>query len=315
MSGGAGPLLRLLVPRARTLFRDQRGLALVAVLWTVMLLGLMAAVFMRETRTEVNLTRNLIEEAKAEAMADAGINRAMLGLLANDDATFWRADGTPYIFPFADGFVSVTLQDESGKIDLNRSGGLMLQTLFESAGVAPPKAQQLVDAIADYRDADHLRHPHGAEDADYAAAGLAYGAKDAPFAMTEELLQVPGMTRELFDRVTPYITVYSPRRDINIATAPLEVLRLLPYLSSEQIDALLKQRADPTRAVRRWRVTAATVVADATTVNGGRFIREAILRRSDDAALQRSDDALPFEVVQWRRRWPSKPGAPSAASP
>src|SRR5882672_7761736 len=52
---------------------------------------------------------------------------------------------------------------------------------------------------------------NGAEDADYAAAGLAYGAKDAPFAMTEELLQVPGMTRELFDRVAPDITVYSPR--------------------------------------------------------------------------------------------------------
>ena len=50
-----------------------------------------------------------------------------------------------------------------------------------------------------------------AGDADYAVAGFGYGAKDAPFAMTEELLHVPGMTHELFDRVAPDIIVYSPR--------------------------------------------------------------------------------------------------------
>jgi general secretion pathway protein K len=283
------------------LLQNQRGIALLAVLWVVIVLGLMAAVFMRESRVEVNLTRNLIEEAKAEAMADAGVNRAMLGLLATDDADFWRPDGTPYEFAFADGSVRVTLRDESGKIDLNRSAAPVLQALFEAAGLAPPQAQGLIDAMADYRDADHLRHANGAEDADYAAAGLAYDAKDAPFAMTEELLQVPGMTRELFDRVAPYITVYSPRRDVNIATALPDVLRLLPYLSPARIDALLKQRADLGRGGRRWRVVTVTVVADAMTANGGRFIREAVLRRSNDRSV-------PFDIVQWRRRWPSELG-------
>jgi general secretion pathway protein K len=286
--------------------RNQRGIALLAVLWAVIVLGLMATVFLRESRIEVNLTRNLIEEAKAEAMADAGVSRAMLGLLATDDAAFWRPDGTPYDFAFADGSVRVTLQDESGKIDLNRSAGPVLQALFEAAGLAPPQAQQLVDAMADYRDTDHLRHANGAEDADYAAAGLAYDAKDAPFAMTEELLQVPGVTRELFDHVAPYVTVHSPRRDVNIAAAAPEVLRLLPYLSPARVDTILKQRADQGRSGRRWRVVAVTVVAEATTANGGRFIREAILRRSNDPSV-------PFDVVQWRRRWPSELGAPSEA--
>jgi general secretion pathway protein K len=308
MSGGAGPLPGPIDSRARPLLRNQRGIALLAVLWVVIVLGLMAAVFMRESRIEVNLTRNLIEEAKAEAMADAGISRAMLGLVATDDAAFWRPDGTPYDFAFADGFVRVTLQDESGKIDLNRSAGPVLQALFEAAGLAPPQAQQLVDAMADYRDADHLRHANGAEDADYAAAGLSYDAKDAPFAMTEELLQVPGVTRELFDRVAPYVTVHSPRRDVNIVAALPEVLRLLPYLSPARVDTMLKQRTDQGRSGRRWRVVAVTVVADATTANGGRFIREAILRRSNDPSV-------PFDVVQWRRRWPSDLDAQSPASP
>ena len=46
---------------------SRRGLALVTVLWVLMLLSLVAASFMLTTRTEINLTRNLIENAKAEA--------------------------------------------------------------------------------------------------------------------------------------------------------------------------------------------------------------------------------------------------------
>jgi hypothetical protein len=102
--------------------------------------------------------------------------------------------------------------------------------------------------------------------------------------------------------------VHSPRRDVNIAAASPEVLRLLPYLSPARVDAALKQRADQGRGGRRWRVVAVTVVADATTANGGRFIREAILRRSNDPSV-------PFDVVQWRRRWPSDSDAQSSASP
>ncbi len=45
----------------------------VTVLWVLMLLALIAASFMRTTRTEINLTRNMIESAKAEALADAGV--------------------------------------------------------------------------------------------------------------------------------------------------------------------------------------------------------------------------------------------------
>ncbi len=61
--------------------RGQRGLALVTVLWVLMLLSLVAASFTLTTRTEINVTRNLIENAKAKALADAGVYRAILGSL------------------------------------------------------------------------------------------------------------------------------------------------------------------------------------------------------------------------------------------
>jgi general secretion pathway protein K len=278
---------------------DQRGIALIAVLWVTTILALIAAVFMRETRVEVNLRHNSIENAKAEALADAGVNRAILGLLGLDKSLPWAVDGTPYEFAFADGTVTVAMQDEGGKIDLNRSAGSVLQGLFTSVGVAPASAERLADAIADFRDADNLRRPNGAEDADYAAANLPYDAKDAPFATTEELLQVLGMTRALYDRVAPLITVYSPRRDVNLATAPPEVLRALPYLTPDHINALLQQRTTAGAAARRFRVMAVTVLSAARTANGGTFIREAVLRRGSDASM-------PFQTVEWRRRWPQE---------
>ncbi|MEE8272388.1 MAG: hypothetical protein V3R98_11745 [Alphaproteobacteria bacterium] len=178
----------------------QRGVALIAVLWTVALLSLMAMAFLAETRSHANLTRNLLENAKAEALADAGVYRAVAGLLDADFITGWRADGTVYTLAMGEGEVRITIADEGGKIDLNRAPDALLAGLFGALGVPEGEAAPLVDAIADFRDGDALRRAAGAEDADYAAAGRAWGAKDAPFESVAELQQVLGIDRALRHR-------------------------------------------------------------------------------------------------------------------
>ena len=61
----------------------KRGLALLSVLWVLTLLALMAANVTRTTRTEINLTRNLLEQTKAEALADSGVHWAAAKLSVN----------------------------------------------------------------------------------------------------------------------------------------------------------------------------------------------------------------------------------------
>jgi hypothetical protein len=78
-----------------------------------------------------------------------------------------------------------------------------------SVGVDQVKAQALAAAIADFRDADNFRRLGGAEEADYRAAGLAWGPKNAPFDSVDELQQVFGMTTQLYERVAPSLTTYS----------------------------------------------------------------------------------------------------------
>jgi general secretion pathway protein K len=62
----------------------------------------------------------------------------------------------------------------------------------KSVGFDPDQAESLADAIADFRDADNLKHLRGAEEPEYRAAGLAWGPKNAPFQTVEELQQVLG---------------------------------------------------------------------------------------------------------------------------
>ena len=162
----------------RSVQRKQRGIALVMVLWVLILLGLVAASFLRETRLSTGIARNASENAKAEALAEAGIQRAMLGL-ADSDVTAWRLDGTPYQFALGDGTVVVRIQDEGGKVDLNLAPPPLLQGLLQITGVEANAARNLLDAIVDFRDPDSNRLPGGAEDPEYAAAGRDGGAKDA----------------------------------------------------------------------------------------------------------------------------------------
>jgi general secretion pathway protein K len=272
---------------------------LLMVLWVLILLGLIAASFLRETRLGTNLARNITENAKAEALAEAGIQRAMLGLLDPDPATRWRANGTPYDFAFSDGMVVVRIEDEGGKVDLNRAPGPILLALLEAVGVSPEKAYALADAIYDFRDEDHERRTAGAEDPDYLAAGLQAGAKDAPFDDTEELMQALGMTREIHAAIRPYVTVYSRRSRINLLTAPEFVLRAIPNLKPEQLEKILADRLDSARLDRAW-ADVVTVRAEAVTRGGGAFIREAVMTQS-------GEPQQPFTIVDWRQAWRPSP--------
>ncbi len=200
--------------------KRRRGVALVTVLWVLALLALIAASFATNTRTEINLARNQVESAKAEALAEAGVYQAIIGLMAEGGAEPWRVDGSVYAWRFATGEIRVAIRDEGGKIDLNTGRDDLLRSLFRAIGLNLQDSDALADAILDFRDADSLRHVGGAEDSDYEAAGLEYDAKDAPFEILEELQQVYGMSREIYEQVAPSFTVYArkPAPDERVAS-------------------------------------------------------------------------------------------------
>ena len=292
--------------------RRRRGVALVMVLWVLALLALIAASFASNTRTEVNLAYNLVEGSKAEALAEAGVHQAIVGLLAEGGAEPWQVDGAVYGWRFGTGEIRVTIQDEGGKIDLNAAQPDILRGLFNAIGLGLQESDDLVDAILDFRDPDELRHPSGAEDPDYAAADLDHDAKDAPFQIVAELQQVFGMTQEVYDEVAPALTVYSQRAAPDENTAPPLVLEALPgprietgeedddpdlpdldELSPDEIPeapAVLKEGDSNARSG----VPIFTVHAEGRTQSGAVFALEAVVSLAPDRGE-------PYEFLAWRR--------------
>lgn len=293
--------------------RRERGIALVIVLWAMTLLAIVAGSFAATSRTEIVLSRNLMENAKARTLAEAGIHRAVLGMMDIPGAVRWRADGTPYLFELGEGVVSISIRDERGKVDLNRATDALLRMVFVIAGAEEEEAEALVDAIKDYRDRDGDRRLNGAEDPEYRAAGLTHGAKDAPFEAVEELQQVLGVTPDLYRRAAPLLTVHSRQRGINPLTAPRQLLIAIPGADEAVIDEFLDRSGDDPETPAtprdvgslprsadvpftsaRINAVVATVRAEARTAGGATFVREAVVRLTKN--LDR-----PFNILSWKQ--------------
>ncbi len=292
-----------------SLLGSTRGIALISVLWIAGLLAVMAASFVSASRTEARLARNQLENAKAQALANAGVERAVLGLLELEPERVWQADGRPYSFALGEGEVQVTIRDEDGKIDLNEAPLELLAGLFEALDLAPDAAQALAERIADFRDPDHDPEPLGAEDPAYLAAGLADGAADRPFVDAAELTRVLGMTEQLYRRIRPHVTVYAGSDGVDPTRATRAVLEALPGITPEVVERLLAAGPldDPLEAIEDdevleqidlfWlpsREAVFTIRADGRTVGGGRFVREAVIEL--DGSPER-----PFLVHAWRQ--------------
>ncbi|MFB3054227.1 MAG: general secretion pathway protein GspK [Alphaproteobacteria bacterium] len=299
--------------------RGQRGIALVAVLWALVLLAVIAATVLSESRTQSRLARNFLDAAQAEALADGGVYRAMEGLARPVASGGWRVDGTVYAWARPEGEVRIRIEDEGGKIDLNRANGRLLRNLFLAAGLEPQRAEALAAAVQDFRDADDTRRPDGAEDSDYAGAGLPHGAKDAPLDAVEELAQVYGMTREIYGAVAGAITVHARTRRPDAKVAPPLVIAALRGgggtaaggISPQPPTAALAPGADapgvidPSVAIlylgptgHRSRSRTFTIHAEARTLAGGYFTRRAVVRMA-----VRGDP--PFRILAWGRGGPA----------
>jgi general secretion pathway protein K len=201
--------------------RAARGAALLLVIWLLLLMAGLVAVFALTTRTESLQGSALRQQSASRAAAEAGVELAALRLSSPDVAMRWVPDARVNTFEFEGFRVQVRVQDESGKFDLNVADPVRLAALMQVLGIEQERALRLAGAIQDWRDPDSLLAVQGgAEDSDYAAAELPYGAKDQPFTALSELQQVLGMDPATYRLLEPNITVFTglPSPDPSFAT-------------------------------------------------------------------------------------------------
>jgi len=213
---------------------NQRGVALLLVLWIFMVLGVLALDFGRYMRDDAQAALNFSAETRGYYVALAGMNRALFAALEvreqrlrggaaapveaedadeEDDAVPLLAetpvDGQWHRGEFAGAEYEVRMTDEGGRIPINRVGRFVIETVVRNLltggnrtkGMnrrAATDLETVVDSILDWKDIDSLRRVRGAENDYYLSLRQPYRAKNAFLDSPEELLSVRGMTPELF---------------------------------------------------------------------------------------------------------------------
>ena len=277
---------------------DQRGIALILVLWLTILLTVIGGSFAYGMRNEALAARNTVSLAQARALADGAIYRTVFELMRPRTlADAWAADGRVHTWDEDGSRIAVNALDESGKIDINTASDPLIKGLLQTAaGLDDDTAARLIDVIEDWKDADDLRRPNGAEAPDYEAAGLSYKPANAPFEAVAELQRVLGMTSAIYGRIADSLTVYSRMTGINPAFASRTVLLAVPGATSDIVDMYITQR-DAALAAKQpppvfpvsgtvaatlnlWRIR-----AEVTTSDGVTFAREAVMRPGDQRRL------------------------------
>jgi general secretion pathway protein K len=231
---------------------NKRGVALILVIMVVSILTAVTLEMNRSSRAEIYDAANLSDRVRLLYIAKSGFN-AGVGLLLLDKNNFdalnedW-ADSELIAAKsktlFNDGYFNVPIEDDSGKIQINRliAGaafnedirGLMTRLLMQPEfGLEEKSVGEILEAIKDWIDKDdETTGTGGAESAYYSTLEQPYAVKNGPLDCIDELLMIKGVTKELYygTRETPglnrLLTVYGDGR-ININTAPKLVLRAL----------------------------------------------------------------------------------------
>ncbi len=286
----------------------QTGVALVLVLWVISLLIIMAGSFALSMRRESAITSVVKSNAQASAVAESGLAIAELMLLDTDANKAWRTDGSVYEILATDAKIRIRLFSEAGKVDINKADQRSLQNLLINAPMDEEQQSKLLGAILDWRDPDDLVNINGAEKAEYQEAGLNYGPKNKPFDSIDELQLILGMDKYVYAWLEPLVTVYSEQALVDFKVASKEVLKTIPGLGDDILNAYLLARVDSAKnnlpapalpmisGIRSGSGVSnnvVNVICEARFTDGSKALINVVIKKDE------STHANPFQVMKW----------------
>lgn len=231
--------------------KGERGFALVLTLIVTALLVALTVEFVNEVYVDTSARQNFVDAQQASLLAgsgvDGGIKVLQLTMAGQSFSSLLDRWAKPLEIEEEVGLLKVTIEDESGKLNLNKIVGPNGTAIEPYHGIAtrlikklglPP---DLLDALADWIDENNEPHPGGAESSWYNTLKPPYAAKNGPLDTLEELALIKGFDAGTMKRLRPFVTVYPDT--ININTASSEILAALDdKMSDSLVDMVLDYR-------------------------------------------------------------------------
>jgi len=242
----------------------QRGVALITAIVVVAIatvlavrIGTRAALDLRRTAGLVALDQGWHVALGAEAWAIEVLKDDYEDSQGIDHLGEAWAQPLPPL-PVDGGEVRGALEDMQGRFNLNNLVNRdrevnqaevdRFRRLLVMAGAQPRWAS----LMADWIDENSMTEPEGAEDGTYMAQNPPYRTANGLVATTTEMMALPGMTRDEFERIRPYVAALPAGTAINLCTAKAPVLAALSeggaeFGNDELLAANRKEGCYPTK--------------------------------------------------------------------
>lgn len=305
----------------------ERGFVLLAVLLVLTLLAVVVTELAFSARLEASMVRSYRDGVLARHLAEAAVQQAIREIatpaqVASLDETgqlvFYRVlpgQTTPTRLPalprarvaLGAGEFSYRLADETARLGLNSAAPARFARLLDALGVDATERDIIADSLQDWRDADELHRLHGAESEFYLALPVPYRARNANLQDAAELLQIRGVTPELYwgtaDRpgLAELVTATAVSA-VNLNTASPLVLKALGLSDAEIADVVQTRARAPYPSVPgRFAGRGLAVGTSAFRIEAEGWV-SGVVRSRVVAVVQRGRRNAPLDatIVAWR---------------
>lgn len=237
------------------------SLPVVALLLATLSLGTLAMIGKSHSMLETSEARAM--ELRARLAADAGYD-AFLARVASAGVV---ESAPPMTFEIGGTRVQLDHASEFAKVDLNIGSIALVRGLLTSLGIED--AQKIAGEIFAFRGTSN--------------GGLFYSVED--------LLLLPSVGRSEFERLSPFVTVYSAAPGIDVTSASAEVLAAIPGISEATARRISLSggeltgitSAESAALSRHWAQSRPVFTVSATAKVGDdvEFVREATVDLTD----------------------------------
>lgn len=200
--------------------KPESGVALIAVLWLIVLLTLLASAAATLSVTHRRLVERYGEAVRLRALEDSAIRLTVLRLLAAQEPERTRLVSRPQALAILGSTVAVTVTREAGRVDLNTSDPQMLLALFSANDLSGRNAELISRQIVSWRGSERN--------------GATFSLSQTPFESISELRQALGSV-PLSPDIADGLTVYSHLAVPVDAAATPSVRRALSWADQQQL--------------------------------------------------------------------------------